>query len=65
MSADTSTSSTVDRATDLEHLKVLRETGLVISEKRATRVYYRVRPEVQERLAAVLLPVEQGVEVPA
>jgi ArsR family transcriptional regulator len=45
------------------HLKVLRESGLVISEKRATWVYYRVRAEVLERLSAVLLPGKR-VEVP-
>jgi len=48
------------------HLKVLRETGLVTSEKRATWVYYRAVPEVLQRLSAVLVPGEQvAVEVPA
>lgn len=38
------------------HLKVLRESGLVIGERRATWVYYRVEPDVLARLSAVLLP---------
>ena len=38
------------------HLKVLREAGLITGERRATWVYYRVRPEVLEALAAVLVP---------
>jgi ArsR family transcriptional regulator len=37
-------------ATTSHHLKLLREAGLVSSEKRGTWVYYRVVPE---RLAAV------------
>ncbi|MBB3053013.1 ArsR family transcriptional regulator [Prauserella isguenensis] len=38
------------------HLKVLRESGLVTSERRATWVYYRAAPEVLARLSAVLQP---------
>jgi ArsR family transcriptional regulator len=36
------------------HLKVLREAGLVTSERRGTWVYYRLHPEALSRLAAVL-----------
>jgi ArsR family transcriptional regulator, arsenate/arsenite/antimonite-responsive transcriptional repressor len=36
------------------HLKVLREAGLVTSERRGTWVYYRLHPEVLTRLAALL-----------
>ena len=36
------------------HLKVLREAGLVTSERRGTWVYYRHHPEALTRLAAVL-----------
>jgi ArsR family transcriptional regulator len=36
------------------HLKVLRQAGLVDSERRGTWVYYRLRPETTDRLAAVL-----------
>jgi ArsR family transcriptional regulator len=38
------------------HLKVLRDAGLVRSERRATWVYYRVRPEAVALLATVLVP---------
>ena len=38
------------------HLKILREAGLIGSERRGTWVYYRVNPGVMERMAAVLAP---------
>ncbi|HEX2132169.1 MAG TPA: metalloregulator ArsR/SmtB family transcription factor [Actinophytocola sp.] len=38
------------------HLKVLRQAGLVTSERRATWVYYRIRPETVAMLADVLVP---------
>ena len=36
------------------HLKVLREAGLVDSERRGTWVYYWVRPEALRQLGALL-----------
>ncbi|MEU4804499.1 metalloregulator ArsR/SmtB family transcription factor [Actinosynnema sp. NPDC023587] len=36
------------------HLKLLRQAGLIDSERRGTWVYYRLRPEVTDRLAALL-----------
>lgn len=36
------------------HLKVLREAGLVSSERRATWVYYRINSELLEQLSGVL-----------
>jgi ArsR family transcriptional regulator len=36
------------------HLKVLREAGLVESERRGTWVYYRARREAMEQLAGLL-----------
>jgi ArsR family transcriptional regulator len=36
------------------HLKVLREAGLIDSERRGTWVYYRVVPAALERIAALL-----------
>jgi len=36
------------------HLKVLREAGLIDSERRGTWVYYRLVPAALERMAAVL-----------
>ncbi|MCL2734635.1 MAG: metalloregulator ArsR/SmtB family transcription factor [Actinomycetia bacterium] len=37
------------------HLKILREAGLISSERRGTWVYYRVNPAVMERMSAVLV----------
>jgi ArsR family transcriptional regulator, arsenate/arsenite/antimonite-responsive transcriptional repressor len=36
------------------HLKVLREAGLIVSERRGTWVYYRIVPAALERIAALL-----------
>jgi ArsR family transcriptional regulator len=38
------------------HLRVLREAGLVTSERRATWIYYRVHPQTVAMLADVLVP---------
>ena len=38
------------------HLKLLREAGLVSSERRGTWVYYRLVPQALEQLAGVLTP---------
>jgi ArsR family transcriptional regulator, arsenate/arsenite/antimonite-responsive transcriptional repressor len=38
------------------HLKILREAGLLSSERRGTWVYYRVNPDVMARMSAVLVP---------
>jgi ArsR family transcriptional regulator len=38
------------------HLKILREAGLITSERRGTWVYYRVEPGVMARMSAVLAP---------
>ncbi len=38
------------------HLKILREAGLITSERRGTWVYYRICPDVMARMSAVLLP---------
>jgi len=36
------------------HLKLLRQAGLIESERRGTWVYYRLLPEATDRLAGVL-----------
>jgi ArsR family transcriptional regulator len=36
------------------HLKVLREAGIITSERRGTWVYYRLEPAALERMAALL-----------
>jgi ArsR family transcriptional regulator len=44
----------VSQPTISHHLKVLREAGLLSSERRATWVYYRVEPQALAAVAAVL-----------
>ena len=44
----------VSEPTISHHLKVLREAGLVASERRASWVYYRVVPEALAGLSALL-----------
>jgi len=46
------------------HLKLLRQAGLVDSERRGTWVYYRVRPETTDRMAALLSNVRAEREPP-
>jgi ArsR family transcriptional regulator, arsenate/arsenite/antimonite-responsive transcriptional repressor len=43
------------------HLKVLREAGLIIGDRRGTWIYYRAVPEAMRRLASVLTPAEEPV----
>jgi ArsR family transcriptional regulator, arsenate/arsenite/antimonite-responsive transcriptional repressor len=43
----------VGQPTVSHHLKVLRETGWVTSERRGTWVWYRLRPEAVERFARI------------
>ncbi|HEX8008614.1 MAG TPA: metalloregulator ArsR/SmtB family transcription factor [Trebonia sp.] len=38
------------------HLRILREAGLISSERRGTWVYYRINPAVMARMSAVLVP---------
>ncbi|WP_067834675.1 ArsR/SmtB family transcription factor [Nocardia lijiangensis] len=44
----------VTQPTISHHLKVLREAGLLSSERRASWVYYRVEPAVLEQVSAFL-----------
>ena len=47
------------------HLKILREAGLISSQRRGTWVYYRVNPTVMARMSAVLAPPAALAEKPA
>ena len=38
------------------HLRILREAGLISSQRRGTWVYYRINPAVMARMSAVLMP---------
>ena len=44
----------VSQPTISAHLKVLREAGLIDSERRGTWVYYRLVPAALERMAGLL-----------
>src|SRR5947207_13309359 len=43
----------VRQPTVSHHLKVLREAGVVMAERRGTWIYYRLAPAAAERLAQV------------
>jgi DNA-binding transcriptional ArsR family regulator len=43
----------VGQPTVSHHLKVLREAGVVTSERRGQWIYYRLAPDVAERLAGI------------
>ncbi|MEV8453677.1 metalloregulator ArsR/SmtB family transcription factor [Streptomyces sp. NPDC052095] len=43
------------------HLKLLKQAGLIASERRGTWVYYRLVPETTDRLAAVLTRPDETV----
>src|ERR1700689_984688 len=43
------------------HLKILREAGLIESERRGTWVYYWINPGVLARLSALLSPDAMGL----
>lgn len=48
------------------HLRVLREAGLVDAERRATWVWYRVRPDALRQLGALLdVPATRAAEAVA
>lgn len=52
------------------HLKLLKQAGLIDSERRGTWVYYRLLPQMTDRLAGILTrpagePLPQPTETPA
>lgn len=48
------------------HLKLLKQAGLIASERRGTWVYYRLLPRATDRLAAVLTrPAAESTEATA
>jgi ArsR family transcriptional regulator len=47
------------------HLKVLKQAGLIDSERRGTWVYYWIKPAALQRLAAILGPRQAAGLVPA
>ena len=51
---DLTTAFNLAQPTISHHLKVLREAGIITSERRGTWVYYRLVPAALERMAALL-----------
>ncbi len=51
---DLTTAFDLTQPTISHHLKVLREAGILTSERRGTWVYYRLVPTALERMAALL-----------
>jgi DNA-binding transcriptional ArsR family regulator len=50
----------VGQPTVSHHLRVLREAGVVISERRGQWIFYRLTPETAERLGAVARSLVPG-----
>jgi ArsR family transcriptional regulator, arsenate/arsenite/antimonite-responsive transcriptional repressor len=44
---------TVSQPTVSHHLRVLREAGAVVSERRGNSIYYRIAPDLVDRLGAI------------
>jgi ArsR family transcriptional regulator, arsenate/arsenite/antimonite-responsive transcriptional repressor len=53
---DLTTAFDLTQPTISHHLRVLREAGIITSERRGTWVYYRLVPAALERMAALLAP---------
>ena len=51
---DLTTAFDLTQPTISHHLKVLRQAGIIDSERRGTWVYYRIVPAALERMAALL-----------
>jgi DNA-binding transcriptional ArsR family regulator len=55
----------VGQPTVSHHLRVLREAGVVTSERRGTWIYYRLAPDLAERLAGIVRGLVPGGLIPA
>lgn len=55
----------VGQPTVSHHLKVLREAGVVTSERRGQWIYYRLAPDVAVRLATIARGLLPGGLIPA
>lgn len=54
----------VSQPTVSHHLRVLREAGVVVSERRGSNIYYRVSPDLVERLGEIARSLVPGGLVP-
>lgn len=59
---DFSSCCTVGQPTVSHHLRVLREAGVVTSERRGQWIYYRLVPKAAERLRAIARTLALGGE---
>jgi DNA-binding transcriptional ArsR family regulator len=54
----------VSQPTISHHLKVLRDAGAVISERRGNWVFYRIAPNLQERIGLITQTLAPGRLIP-
>jgi ArsR family transcriptional regulator, arsenate/arsenite/antimonite-responsive transcriptional repressor len=54
----------VRQPTVSHHLKVLREAGAVVSERRGSWVFYQIAPNLQDRLASIAGTLMPGGLIP-
>ncbi|HEY7735985.1 MAG TPA: metalloregulator ArsR/SmtB family transcription factor [Candidatus Limnocylindrales bacterium] len=55
----------VRQPTVSHHLRILREAGVVTSERRGTQILYRLAPDVAGRLASIAGGLVSGGLIPA
>jgi DNA-binding transcriptional ArsR family regulator len=61
---DFMTCCAVSQPTISHHLKVLRDAGAVLSERRGSWVFYRIAPNLQERLGLITQGLAPGGLIP-
>lgn len=61
---DFTTCCDVGQPTVSHHLRVLREAGVVTSERRGQSIFYRLAPDVADRLTAVARNLVPGGLIP-
>ena len=54
----------VSQPTVSHHLKVLREAGVVVSERRGNSIFYRISPNLIERMGTIAKGIVPGGLVP-
>ena len=61
---DFTTCCDVGQPTVSHHLKVLREAGVVVSERRGSWIFYRLAPDVAQRLDGIARGLVPGGLIP-
>lgn len=61
---DLTTCCDVRQPTVSHHLKVLRDAGAVLSERRGNRVYYWIAPNLNDRIAGIMQGILPGAAQP-